>query len=97
MSAADCRALRCGCAGATATEWTVRQVVEFGHREGDGFVWRDRSESMVSERWAKHIEALRTRPVEFVGWVDGWLVFKSHAGVPGLEDEVARIRWEATE
>ncbi len=101
MSAIDCRAGRCACATHAANahpgQCTVRQRSQIGHRTPDGqIVWElAPSNSWVIPRWAKHIEALRTAPKVTLGWIDGWLVYRTHPHVDQLHDYAfGRIRWE---
>ncbi len=100
MSTANCRGNRCSCATIEANRIggaTVRQRFQSGRRGLDGTIIWDLqpSNSWVSPTWAKHIEALRTAPKVTLGWIDGWLVYRTHPHVDKLHDYAfGRIRWE---
>ncbi|MFV8317069.1 hypothetical protein [Mycobacterium sp. 23] len=100
MTATDCRAGRCSCAAIEDRRvggTTVRQRAQTGYRAPDGqIVWMlQPSNAWVSPGWAKHIEALRTAPKVTLGWIDGWLVYRTHPHEDELRDYAfGRIRWE---
>lgn len=94
MSAADCRAARCGCYY-TDGALTVRQWTQTGWRQPDGTImWEEQPfSSWVPQIWADHVRNRCTDPALVIGWVDGWLVYR----IRFREREVGRIRWETAE
>jgi hypothetical protein len=95
VSAADCRADRCSCAGKTANEAkTLTQTLEFGWHNDDGtYHWKPDRDTVqvVSQVWADHLRnRYQARIIEELP--DGIIVHTCPAAFP---EAVTRIRWAA--